>query len=149
MVERPTLDFGSGRDPRIRAFKPHVTLCTGVTEPAWGSLCLSLPLSLKISELEINQSINQSGSIWLDKLWEMGPQSTHHTDFSEPLQTLAPRAPTSPAPLSVSHKTTISPRSTQSVPWTDHVITTAFPNSWRTRTKGVFFLPQNRPLPGT
>ena len=43
--EHPTLDFGSGGDPMVCEFEPHVGLCADSTEPAWDSLSLSLCLS--------------------------------------------------------------------------------------------------------
>ena len=52
-VERPTLDFGSGRDLTVRGFEPRVGLCADSVEPACDSpsppLSLPLPLSLMLS----------------------------------------------------------------------------------------------------
>ena len=56
LVERPTLDFGSGHDLMVHEFKPHIRLCTDSTEPAGDprSSSLSAPplfaLSLKINK---------------------------------------------------------------------------------------------------
>ena len=44
LVERPTLDFGSGHDLTVHGFEPHVGLCADSVEPAW-KLSLSLSLS--------------------------------------------------------------------------------------------------------
>ena len=43
-AKRPTLDLGSGHDPLVCGFEPHVGLCTVSVEPAWDSLSLSLCL---------------------------------------------------------------------------------------------------------
>ena len=58
-VERPPLDFSSGDDLTVRAFKPHIGLHADSVEPAWDSASLSLslfpsPLVLAFS-LEINK----------------------------------------------------------------------------------------------
>ena len=42
-VKRLPLDFGSGRNLKIREFEPHVGLCADGAEPAWDSF--SLPFS--------------------------------------------------------------------------------------------------------
>ena len=41
-VERPSLDFGSGHDLKVREFKAHTGLCADSMEPAWDSLSPSL-----------------------------------------------------------------------------------------------------------
>ena len=50
-VERPTLDFGSGRDLTVCESEPHVGICADSEEPAWDSLSpsLSAPLLLVFS----------------------------------------------------------------------------------------------------
>ena len=56
LVERHTLDLGSGRDFSVHEFKPLVGHCADSAEPAWDSLStpllLSLTLSLKITKLK-------------------------------------------------------------------------------------------------
>ena len=47
-VKHPTLDFGSGRDLKVRGIEPHLGPCADSVEPAWDSLSFSLfpsPLS--------------------------------------------------------------------------------------------------------
>ena len=43
LVERPTLDFGSGRDPRVVGLGPVLGSVLSV-EPVWNFLSLSVPL---------------------------------------------------------------------------------------------------------
>ena len=56
LVERLTLDFGSGPDLGVRGTEPHVGLCADRAEPAWVSLSPSLSaappssLSLKMNK---------------------------------------------------------------------------------------------------
>ena len=50
-VERPTLDFGSGRDLTVCEFEPRVGLCADSVERAWDSLSVSLCLSVSLSLL--------------------------------------------------------------------------------------------------
>ena len=60
LVKRLTLDFGSGHDPMVCEFEPHVRLGADCAEPAWDSLSLcfslcpspayALSLSLKINK---------------------------------------------------------------------------------------------------
>ena len=47
-VERPTLDFGSGRDPRVVGLSPTLGSMLSVM-PAWDSLSLFLLPSLSLS----------------------------------------------------------------------------------------------------
>ena len=58
-VERPTLDFGSGRHLTIlHEFEPQVRLRADSVEPAWDSLSLSLsasPLLVLSFSLKINK----------------------------------------------------------------------------------------------
>ena len=51
LVERPTLDFGSGHDLVVRGTEPFIGLCPDGVEPAWDSLSpsLSVPLLLMLS----------------------------------------------------------------------------------------------------
>ena len=42
LVERPTLDLGSGHDLAVCEIEPHVGLCTDSSEPTWDSLSSSL-----------------------------------------------------------------------------------------------------------
>ena len=44
LIERLTLDLGSGHDLSIRGFEPHGRLCADSVEPAWDPLSPSLPL---------------------------------------------------------------------------------------------------------
>ena len=43
MVERPTLDFGPGHDPRLEGLSPTLGSALSM-EPAWDSFSLLLPL---------------------------------------------------------------------------------------------------------
>ena len=50
LVERLTLDFGSGHDVIVCGLDPRIGIRKDSAKPAWDSLSLSLlPLSLKIS----------------------------------------------------------------------------------------------------
>ena len=49
-IERPALDFSSGRDLTAREFKPHVRLCADSVEPIWDPLSLSPSLFLSQNE---------------------------------------------------------------------------------------------------
>ena len=46
-VEPPTLDFGSGHDPRVTGLSPASGSVLSV-EPSWESLSLSLSLALSL-----------------------------------------------------------------------------------------------------
>ena len=48
LVERPTLDFSSGRELTVREIKPHVGLWADSTEPAWGPPSPSLSASPRL-----------------------------------------------------------------------------------------------------
>ena len=45
-VERPTFDFGSGRDLTAHETEPCIGLCADSKKPAWDSLSALLSLSL-------------------------------------------------------------------------------------------------------
>ena len=71
VIERSTLDFGSGHDLTVRGFKPRVRLCADSLEPGacFGfcvSLSLSLPLpcshalSLSLSKLNIKKKFKDT-----------------------------------------------------------------------------------------
>ena len=53
-VDHPTLGFGSGHDLMVFEFEPHIRLRMGGVEPAWDSLSPPLPLSLCLSQKQIN-----------------------------------------------------------------------------------------------
>ena len=60
-VEHSTLGFGSGHDLTVREFEPHVGLCVGSVDPAWGSLFLSLcPSPAFALSLKINLKTNKT-----------------------------------------------------------------------------------------
>ena len=42
LVNRPTPDFGSGRDLLVHEFEPHIGLRANGAEPVWDSLSPSL-----------------------------------------------------------------------------------------------------------
>ena len=45
-VKCPTLGFGSGHDLPVGRIKPYIGLCADSMGPAWGSLSVSLSLSV-------------------------------------------------------------------------------------------------------
>ena len=53
-VERPTLDFSSGRDLMFHEFEPHIGYHTNSSEPGVCSHSLSLSLSLSLSALLVH-----------------------------------------------------------------------------------------------
>ena len=55
-VERPTLDFRSGRDLMVGEIEPRVRLCADSVEPPWDSLPLSaFPPCVHMHSLKINK----------------------------------------------------------------------------------------------
>ena len=71
-VKYPALGFGSGHNPTVCEFEPHVGFCTNSADPAWDSLSLPLSLSLfasflLLSALALSLSLSLSLSLKINK----------------------------------------------------------------------------------
>ena len=73
LVERLTLDLGSGPDLTVHGIEAHAGLCAGGEEPAWDSLTLALcpapTLSLSLAkEINIKKKSDAGAPGWLSQL---------------------------------------------------------------------------------
>ena len=92
LVERPTLDFGSGYDLMVREFKPRVRLQTDSVEIGWDSFSpsLSLPLSLSLS-LFLSQKKETNFKKIICEISTI-PQFTHKKTKSQELPATGPKS---------------------------------------------------------
>ena len=82
LVEHPTLDFGSGHDPRVTGLSPTLGSALNM-EPAWDSVSVSHPLPLSPAFSLSNEKIKDSLSLSIPPQ-SLFPTCTNNNNKEEP-----------------------------------------------------------------